>query len=619
MTIIQKFNIYTYQSVHYVPTREEGVHDDKNSATWEPLDESSYIQDVEPIKRAYPGAKFYLLMTREENHRIHPIVEIEGKRYYFYSQADKGRPAVDENYIAEYEKCQKLESRPELKTLKCLDRTIALMEFIDVKTPCFRKEADLALLIDLIVQFSLNKKGLDMLPCCLAIKEGKLYCVDHKLNYVTFPTEIEAFKANIRMLKGKIGYWNRGEERQLFSFIDKAVQPHQIPIFEKMLENYSYVHTSPGSIPPSSLNSEEKVSLIAAALRKFGTTQLNWFASTYGLSIEEQKKAIELAGDRLIRNTTVWKEAGSSKLRDKAEKVLKDNGLEGKFAMYENHVGNWKSVLTVQLDAGIFVVREVDQDYIDRYQQQKEKEHRPDYRTFPLGGNPVLFLAKFMGSQTFDYADEKHLDLVIDLALHFSKDERSVIDFNRGNLVVEEGKLHYIDKDLWHWADPMADPRLTNLKRVFYEIKRYFHVEHERVRYKKIVEGKVKSLLKPDDPKDREILEALFPKEFKPIVIEPLVESFEELKLPKIFSSFDEFLKDINMHNEDDRKRLMRESPNYFKITKEDLMTIPSRVCEVTLKARNSGFPQWREYSNSFRKKMRQFILDNVVVVDSET
>ncbi|HEY5260180.1 MAG TPA: hypothetical protein VIJ46_05980, partial [Rhabdochlamydiaceae bacterium] len=372
----------------------------KGFTRWEVLDEKMCQQDVDLVRGRFKDAKFYLLTTLEENHRCMPVVEMEGKRYYFYSQAFKG-PVVTADYIAQYQACQLQECRPDFQVVEGTGRTVFLMEFMGETTPNFRDEQHLDLLIELIVRKSCNKKGLDMLPCRLAIKDQKLYCVDQKHTYGDYATEVVAFKANIEMLKSKIVYRGYAEEGQLLAHVDKVAQTHLISIFEKSLASIRFGYEIPNQIPPDSLNSDEKIYLAAAALRTLGTKELFSIARDYGLSVEDQKASRALAGNSLIENTVTWDDTIPDRYKElceKTDKFLQESQFEGKFATYLNRVGNYKDVLTVTIDDTIFVVREVDPTYIKDYESRKEREHRPDFFRFPLENGNYLFLAKFMGS-----------------------------------------------------------------------------------------------------------------------------------------------------------------------------------------------------------------------------
>ncbi len=463
----------------------------KGFTRWEALDEKTCQQDVDLVRGRFKDAKFHLLTTLEENHRTHPIVEIEGKRYFFYSQAYKG-PLVTADYIAQYQACQQQECRPDFQVVEGNGRTVFLMEFMCESTPNFRDEHHLDLLIELIVRKSSAKKGLDMLPCRLAFKNQKLYCVDQKHSYGNYATEFEAFKENIKMLKGKITYRGYAEEGQLLAHVDKVAQTHLISLFEKSLASIRFGYEIRNQIPPDSLNSDEKIYLAAAALRTLGTRGLFYVGRDYGLSVEDQKTARALAGNGLIENTVKWDDKIPDfykELRDKTDKFLQENRLEGKFATYLNHVGNYKDVLTVAIDGAIFVVREVEPTYIKDYESRKEREHRPDFFRFPLENGNYLFLAKFMGSQTLDYSNTDHLDMIFDLALSFSGEGKDTIDFNAGNLVVEGNQLFYIDKDLTYAASEL--PTLTNYENILSSIDTNLHTTVDRVRSRAYIQKKL--------------------------------------------------------------------------------------------------------------------------------
>ncbi len=467
----------------------------KGFTRWETLDESLCKEDVSTVRSRFKDAQFYLLTNLEENERTMPIVAMEGKRYYFYSRAYKG-PIVNEDYIAQYKACQEQECRPDFQVLQGESRTVFLMEFVGETAPNFRDELHLKLLIELIVRRSCNKKLLDMLPCRLALKDQKLYCVDQKLTYVDYPTEFEAFRENISTLKSKVAYRGYAEEGQLFSYIDKVAQSHLIAIFEKSIAPIQYGYEIQNKIRPDSLNSEEKIYLAAAVLKTLGTRELLFVARDYKLSVEDQKTARTLAGDGLIENTATWDDAippNFEELHQKTQRILQEHQLEGKFFHYTNYVGNWKGVLTVVIEDKIYVVREMDQKYIEKYKSRKEREQRPDFLSFPLEGDHLLFLTKFMGSQTLDYSNTEHLDMIFELALSFTGDEKDIIDFNTGNLVVDGNRLFYIDKDLTY--APTENPIHTNIEAIFTNINSNLHCATDRARSRIYIEKKFQEFL----------------------------------------------------------------------------------------------------------------------------
>ena len=339
----------------------------------------TYKEEVALIQGRHPNAKFYELYTKEENHRQHQIVEIDGKMYYFYSKAYKG-PVVDPSYIDNYSSTKDRENRPDFKVLHSDSIHVFLMEFKGDKTPNFREEEDIRMLIDLIVQFSKQKKGLDMLPCRLAKADDRIYCVDQKPHYGKSDTSIEAFKNNLGMLKSKIEYRGYAEQGALIAFVDRIAEERLLQIFERDLEEIPYSFQVVQKIPPSSLNHVETLNLGAAYLRKFGVDQFYFFAREYKLSREDQKQCRKLSGEKVRDNTITWdSEIPESfrALQEKTQKALDLQGKKGQFLIYENRIGNYKTVLTVTVDGQVYVVHEASQDYIERYQEQKKENIAP--------------------------------------------------------------------------------------------------------------------------------------------------------------------------------------------------------------------------------------------------
>lgn len=488
----------------------------KDIIQWKSIGDG-YAEDVETIKEAFPQATFKLLRVNyEDKPCFFPIAEINGQVYDFYSEAAKV-PTIDDSYISEYRVYQEAESRPNFRTIKGDGRMIFLREFKGDQTLDFRNTTHLALLIDLIFRFSQMRKGLDMLPSRLALQEGRLYCVDKKLCDGSFSTSSEAFEHNIKMLKNKIT--SRGfaetEESSLLAYVDESSKQctidltnNEIAPFEEKIKNIEYSYKLRNHIIPNSLNSQEKVHLAAAALKKFGTKDLFYVARDYQLSVADQQQAKKLVGKGLLENIIEW----SSKLpqyflkrQERAAQVLKKAGLEGQFASYLNQVGNYKDVLTAKIKGQIYVVSEVDQEYITKFEQQKKREHRPDYKCFPLEDNKFLFLTEFMGSQTIDYSNIQHLDLLIDLIFSFSFEGKgNTIDFNLGNLLIQNDCVYFIDKDL-DYAES-TNPLLDNFKNMLFAIRHNLHTEQEQKVAEQYVIGKFKERLNPNQPMDQEVL-----------------------------------------------------------------------------------------------------------------
>ncbi|MBS0652264.1 MAG: hypothetical protein JSR39_01915 [Verrucomicrobia bacterium] len=478
-----------------------------NIVTWGPLSESYCPKEAAVIRESFPMAKFHLLTNRKENTRDQPIVEIDGKKYYFYSHAFKG-PVVDANYIRQFGEAQEGESRPNYTVLNGNGFTVFLMEFHGTENPEFREPEEIHQIIDLIARFSFHQKGLDMLPCRLAFDNGKLYCTDQKLNYGMFDSPWKAFQENIRMLKGKIEYRRYPEQAELFACVDRIAANYRIPLFLKTIEN-KYTHNVREMISPDSLNLEERIDLTAAILRTQGTKDLAYMAREYQLSHGEQQESIRRAGAEIKDNIVTWDSNISGEalsLKEEAERV----GIHGDFKMFCNRIGNYKSVLTVNLDGQIYVVRKTDPQYVEEYNRRKEREHRPDFLTFPgEGGGSVIFLSKFMGVQPIDYLNFAHLQMIVDLSNDFAEDNKSTIDFNTGNLIVSGDRLHYIDKDLTYASN--ENPRLYHFEWIICSIKQNLFTQSERETAEQCVKFLIRQKLDLAQPADYEIYKEIFP------------------------------------------------------------------------------------------------------------
>lgn len=475
--------------------------------TWEPLDEKSAPKEIALIRESFPLATFHLLTNHKENTRTQPIVEIDGQKYYFYSHAFKG-PVVNEEYIQEFTEAQAEENRPDFQVLRGGGMTVFLMEFHGTDNPEFREPFEIMQMMDLIVQFSLRCKGLDMLPCRLAFDNGRLYCVDQKLNYVIYSSSWEAFQQNIRNLKGKIEYRGYPEQQQLLMVVDQIAADCRIPLFLKTIEG-KYTHQVPERIPPESLNREERIDLTAAVLRTSGTKDLAYMAREYQLSHADKQESMRRAGADMKENIVTWDtdiRGDSIELKEEAERA----GIGGDYKMFCNRIGNYKQVLTVNIDGQIYVVRKTNPQYVEEYIRRKEREHRPDFLTFPgEGEDSVIFLTKFMGVEPIDYLNFSHLQMIVDLSDTFAEDEQSTIDFNRGNLIVSEEGLHYIDKDLT--SVKSENPRLYHFQHILQSIEGNLFTSKEQQAAVQYVKLLIRQKLDLSKASDYEILREIFP------------------------------------------------------------------------------------------------------------
>jgi hypothetical protein len=347
-----------------------------------------------------------------------------------------------------------------------------------------------------------------MLPCRLAFESGKLYCVDQKLNYGTYSSPWHAFQANIHALKGKIEYRCYPEQQELLKLVDQIAADCRIPLFLKTIEG-KYTHQVPEMIPPESLNREEKIDLLAAVLRTSGTKDLAYMARVYQLSYADKQESMRRAGVDMKDTIVTWDadiRGGSLELKEEAERA----GIRGDYKMFCNQIGNYKSVLTVNVDGQIYVVRKTNPQYVEEYMRRKEREHRPDFLTLPgEGEDSVIFLTKFMGVQPIDYLNFSHLQMIVDLSDTFAEDEKSTIDFNIGNLIVSEERLHYIDKDLTYAAE--SNPRLYHFQHILYSIKENLFTLGEQQAAEQCVKQLIRQKLDLSKSSDYEILREIFP------------------------------------------------------------------------------------------------------------
>ncbi|MBX3718168.1 MAG: hypothetical protein KF898_00805 [Parachlamydiales bacterium] len=501
----QRIYRLTQEECKEISLNSKGFIDD--IVTWEPLDENSVPQEIRLIRESYPLAIFHLLTNHKENTRTQPIVEIDGKKYYFYSHAFKG-PVVDEDYIQKYAVAEGEESRPHFQVLRGGGINVFLMEFHGTDNPEFREPDEIKQIINLIVQFSLCCKGLDMLPCRLAFDNGKLYCVDQKLNYGIYTSTWQAFQTNIHALKGKIEYRCYPEQQELLSLVDQIAADYRITLFLKTIEG-KYTAQVPEMIPPKSLNREERLDLTAAVLRTSGTKDLAYMARVYQLSHADKQESMRRAGMDMKDTIVTWDtdiKGDSLELKEEAERA----GIRGDYKMFCNRIGNYKSVLTVNVDGQIYVVRKTNPQYVEEYMRRKEREHRPDFLTFPgEREGSVIFLSKFMGVEPINYLNFSHLQMIVDLSDTFAEDERSTIDFNIGNLIVSEERLHYIDKDLTYTEQ--SNPRLYHFQYILYLIKESLFASDERQVAEQCVKHLIRQKLDLSKSSDYEIFKEIFP------------------------------------------------------------------------------------------------------------
>ncbi|MBT3704979.1 hypothetical protein HOG17_04340 [Candidatus Peregrinibacteria bacterium] len=157
-----------------------------------------------------------------------------------------------------------------------------------------------------------------------------------------------------------------------------------------------------------------------------------------------------------------------------------------KFYSYENRVGNYKTVLIIELEGKKYVMKSTEgwgmkDNYPDRYSEIWEKENRPSARFIKLNGHGYG-LFEFVGDQTVDWSNRDHLSQVVNLGVQSFKRNTS-FDPNKGNFVVRDGKMYYVDKSLEYMNDD--NPILCLMLNLYHTLK---HVEYTEAYDEKYLE-----------------------------------------------------------------------------------------------------------------------------------
>lgn len=519
---------------------KQAVDYKKERVEWAPLPEGEFQEEVDLIREQIPGPiNFSLLSILQDNYRTLPIVHFDDKSYYFFS--------ADETYVAKYKACQESEHRPPIISLSHEGKTVVLMEFKGVHTPDFRKKRHLALLVDAVYCQSINKRvpNFNSWHWSLNDHENFFYYIDHRFSTPICKSEIQAFIEGISDLRSSISFQGYPEESELLAYVDsiatdsrkeleievekkrkidqqaelerahkreieaeaekkrlleieaKAQKTREIHFYGEMMGDIHKGWDVFGKIKKNCrlpLSYDQRINIATAALIKLGKVSLFYVARDLQLSTQDQHKIVAFAGEDFVDDQTIWSPCipvNFQALHKMAEKVLLENNLKGTFSIYVNKVGNFKDVLTVKLDDKIYVVREKSEQYVKSYARQQLKEHRPDFITFPLEGDRCLFLAEFMGAQTIDYSNTAHLDLLAELVQSFSKGEGQRIDFNTGNLVINNNRLYYIDQDLSYGKTTKF--LQENMTGALQEIDDNLHTEAERRASREYLSDKLRS------------------------------------------------------------------------------------------------------------------------------
>ena len=137
---------------------------------------------------------------------------------------------------------------------------------------------------------------------------------------------------------------------------------------------------------------------------------------------------------------------------------LKSIFPDAKFFDFLNQVGNYKNVVLVQKqDKKEAILKPIrDPKYISRYNEIKKGEKRPDIVFHALlqdekedAAKDPYFLAEidYMGTERINWTNNDQIHQLVQLGLATAQ-RKTAFDPNPGNLVVHDGKLYYIDKDL---------------------------------------------------------------------------------------------------------------------------------------------------------------------------
>lgn len=136
--------------------------------------------------------------------------------------------------------------------------------------------------------------------------------------------------------------------------------------------------------------------------------------------------------------------------------------------VFENRVGNWKPVPLIVIKGKKYVLKKVKPEYFAEYVKIKEVEHRPDMQEVIVNGNHYG-LFEFKGDKVMDFTNKQHLEQLCEIGIASAK-RGTTFDPNEGNLLVEDGRLYYIDVGLdYTKISSTAKAMLANL---------YYVVQH---------------------------------------------------------------------------------------------------------------------------------------------
>ncbi len=246
------------------------------------------------------------------------------------------------------------------------------------------------------------------------------------------------------------------------------------------------------------MTTEDKIYIAVEILKKFGTKELSYIQRELRLSASVYStimKNPEIIHNR-VEKTPV--ETPSHELYgDLPAKAALQMFPEAKFYSYVNRVGNYKDVTLVEAQDKTYVLQvfpKLPSDYQQRYEKLKDQQHRPESETYEIENEKTISKGfqeetittrftirffEFMGSETIDFRNPEHLELLVKLETAFIE-QCDLIDLNDGNLVIKDGKLYYIDKDLSYVKHPnQTEAKDECLKATLSTIKNHGYPDDE--------------------------------------------------------------------------------------------------------------------------------------------
>lgn len=130
--------------------------------------------------------------------------------------------------------------------------------------------------------------------------------------------------------------------------------------------------------------------------------------------------------------------------------------------IFENPIGNSKPVPLIILNGEKFVLKHTGEEYMTNYAKIQAAEHRPEMREVKIDGK-LYGLFRFVGDRGMDYTDREQLKQLCEIGIASAR--RGVeFDPNPGNLLVEDGKVYYIDVALDYVHNPtLAESVVGNI------------------------------------------------------------------------------------------------------------------------------------------------------------